>query len=105
MAEKRDAELLNEESRGSHARQEATGTEGQTGTDEQGEHLTAEEQERLALEEENERLRKELELMREKNFKERLYDHVHVSVRTMDIFIGIMLALLVFVVVLGPLNK
>ena len=43
--------------------------------------------------------------MKEKNLKERLYDHVHVSVRTMDIFIGVMLALLVAVIVIGLLNK
>ena len=28
--------------------------------------------------------------MKEKTIKERIYDHVHVSVRTMDIFIGVM---------------
>ena len=37
--------------------------------------------------------------------KERIYDHVHVSVRTMDIFIGVMVVLFVVVVVLGILNK
>ena len=37
------------------------------------------------LEAENEKLRRELELMKEKTIKERIYDHVHVSVRTMDI--------------------
>ena len=36
---------------------------------------------------------------------ERIYDHVHVSVRTMDIFIGVMVVLFVVVVVLGILNK
>lgn len=64
-----------------------------------------EDEERRRLEEENEALRRELELMKEKNLKERLYDHVHVSVRTMDIFIGVMLALLVAVIVIGLLNK
>lgn len=64
-----------------------------------------EDEERRRLEEENEELRRELELMKEKNLKERLYDHVHVSVRTMDIFIGIMLALLIAVIVIGILNK
>ena len=38
------------------------------------------------LEAENEKLRRELELMKEKTIKERIYDHVHVSVRTMDSF-------------------
>ena len=57
------------------------------------------------LEAENEKLRQELELMKEKTVKERIYDHVHVSVRTMDIFIGVMVALFVVVVVMGMLNK
>ena len=57
------------------------------------------------LEAENEKLRQELELMKEKTVKERIFDHVHVSVRTMDIFIGVMVALFVVVVVLGILNK
>ncbi len=57
------------------------------------------------LEAENEKLRRELELMKEKTVKERIYDHVHVSVRTMDIFIGVMVALFVIVVVLGLINK
>lgn len=57
------------------------------------------------LEAENEKLRQELELMKEKTVKERIYDHVHVSVRTIDIFIGIMVALFVIVVVLGLINK
>ncbi len=57
------------------------------------------------LEAENEKLRKQLEIMKEKTVKERIYDHVHVSVRTMDIFIGVMVALFVIVVILGILNK
>ena len=63
------------------------------------------EAEKRRLEEENEALRKELEILREKTLKERLYDHVHVSVRTMDIFIGVMAALFIAVIVLGLLNK
>ena len=59
----------------------------------------------MSLEEENELLRREIERMKEKNFKEKLYDHVHVSVRTMDIFIGIMLFLLAAVIVLGLLDR
>ena len=69
------------------------------------EALTEPELERQRLEEENERLRKELEYMKEKNLKERIYDHVNVSVRTMDIFIGIMVALFVVVIVIGLLNR
>ncbi len=57
------------------------------------------------LEAENEKLRRELELMKEKTIKERIYDHVHVSVRTMDIFIGMMVVLFVVVVMMGMLNK
>ena len=53
------------------------------------------------LEAENEKLRRELELMKEKTIKERIYDHV----RTMDIFIGVMVVLFVVVVVMGMLNK
>ena len=69
------------------------------------EALTEPELERRRLEEENERLRKELEYIKEKNLKERIYDHVNVSVRTMDIFIGIMVALFVVVIVIGLLNR
>lgn len=71
----------------------------------QEEVLSETELERRRLEEENERLRKELEYMKEKNLKERIYDHVNVSVRTMDIFIGIMVALFVGVIVIGLLNR
>lgn len=69
------------------------------------EALTEPELERRRLEEENERLRKELEYIKEKNLKERIYDHVNVSVRTMDIFIGIMVVLFVVVIVIGLLNR
>lgn len=71
----------------------------------QEEVLSETELERRRLEEENERLRKELEYMKGKNLKERIYDHVNVSVRTMDIFIGIMVALFVVVIVIGLLNR
>ena len=71
----------------------------------QEEVLTEPELERRRLEEENERLRKELEYIKEKNLKERIYDHVNVSVRTMDIFIGIMVVLFVAVIVIGLLNR
>ena len=60
---------------------------------------------RMNVEAENEKLRRELELMKEKTIKERIYDQVRVSVRTMDIFIGVMVVLFVVVVVMGMLNK
>ena len=63
------------------------------------------EQERRRLEEENELLRRELEYIKERNLKERIYDHVHVSVRTMDIFIGIMIVLFFVVVGMGLMNR
>lgn len=67
------------------------------------EPLQMEEQRRL--EEENEALRLELERMRELTLKERIYDRVHVSVRTLDIFIAVMILLGIGVVILGILNK
>lgn len=70
-----------------------------------GEPLTEAELERIRLEEENELLRKELEYIKEKNLKERMYDHVHVSVRTMDIFIGVMVVLFFVVIALGLVNR
>lgn len=58
---------------------------------------------------EKERLQKEVRDLEERRKslspKERLYDHIQVSVRTMDIFIGCMLALLVVVVVMGLLRR
>lgn len=69
------------------------------------EPLTEAELERRRLEEENELLRKELEYIKEKNLKERMYDHVHVSVRTMDIFIGIMVVLFFVVIAMGLANR
>lgn len=69
------------------------------------EPLTEAELERRRLEEENELLRKELEYIKEKNLKERMYDHVHVSVRTMDIFIGIMIVLFFVVIAMGLANR
>lgn len=70
-----------------------------------GEPLTEAELERRRLEEENELLRKELEYIKEKNLKERMYDHVHVSVRTMDIFIGVMVVLFFVVIALGLMSR
>lgn len=74
-------------------------------TEKTEEPLTEAELERRRLEEENELLRKELEYIKEKNLKERMYDHVHVSVRTMDIFIGIMIVLFFVVIAMGLANR
>lgn len=65
----------------------------------------AENDEAGRLRQENERLRQEIERVKELSIKERLYDHVHVSLRTLDIFIGVMIALGVFVVILGLINR
>lgn len=40
-----------------------------------------------------------------KNWKERLYDKIPFSVRTMDIFIGVMIALGILTIVIGILDK
>lgn len=64
------------------------------------------EAERLRLlEEENERLRLEIERVKSLSVKERIYDRIHVSVRTLDIFIAVMVLLGIGVVVLGMLNR
>ena len=52
----------------------------------------------------NRKLREENERLRALPLKERLYEKVHVSVRTLDIFIGCMCVLFVIVVVLGMIN-
>ena len=70
-------------------------------TEESGRELNGEEQNLKRLEEENERLRKEIERVRNLPLKERLYDKVHVSVRTLDIFIAVMIILGIIVIVLG----
>ena len=70
-------------------------------TAESGRELTGEEQNLKRLEEENERLRQEIERVRNLPLKERLYDKVHVSVRTLDIFIAVMIILGIIVIVLG----
>ena len=70
-------------------------------TAESGRELTGEEQNLKRLEEENERLRQEIERGRNLPLKERLYDKVHVSVRTLDIFIAVMIILGIIVIVLG----
>lgn len=61
------------------------------------------------LEEENERLRRENELLKEYRaslpLKERLYDRIPLTVRQLDIIIGVLLAGLIFVVALGLLDR
>lgn len=56
------------------------------------------------LEEENRRLMEENERLKKLSLKERMYDKINVSVRTMDIFIGIMCVLFVVVVIMGILK-
>ena len=53
------------------------------------------------LEEENRKLLEENERLKNRSIKERMYDKIHVSVRTLDIFIGCMCVLFVLVVILG----
>ena len=55
------------------------------------------------LEVENRKLKEENERLN-KSIKERMYDKINVSVRTMDIFIGCMCILFVVVVILGILK-
>lgn len=64
-----------------------------------------EEQNRRLLEE-NERLKREREEYR-KNLpvKERLYDHVNVSLKTMDRIIAVLFILLGIVLVMGIVNR
>lgn len=58
------------------------------------------------LQEENERLKKEREEYRKTlPFKERLYDHVNVSVKTMDKIIAVLFILLAVVLAMGILSK
>ncbi|MEG2123826.1 MAG: hypothetical protein RRZ63_08360 [Clostridium sp.] len=60
--------------------------------------------EKQRLQEENDRLREEIERVKALPLKERIYDHVHVSVRTLDIFICIMIILGVAAVVMGMMK-
>ena len=53
------------------------------------------------LAEENRRLKEENERLQNLSPKERLYEHIHVSVRTMNIIIGCLCALFVLVIILG----
>ena len=61
------------------------------------------------LELENKRLREENQRLKEYRAslppKERMYDHIPLTLKQMDIIIGGLLALLVVVVVLGLLNR
>lgn len=66
--------------------------------------LTQAELETRRLQEENEKLREEIERVKSLPMKERIYDHVHVSVRTIDIFIGVMLVIAVAAVILGMMK-
>ena len=63
--------------------------------------MTEEEENLRKLEEENERLRREIERVRNLSLKERLYDKVNVSVRTLDIVILVMVIFGLIVVLLG----
>lgn len=54
--------------------------------------------------EENKRLREENERLKKLPLKERLYDKINVSVRTLDIVIGSLCILFVIVVILGMLK-
>ena len=56
------------------------------------------------LTEENKRLQEENERLKNRSIKERMYDKINVSVRTIDIFIGCMCVLFVAVVVMGMLK-
>lgn len=59
----------------------------------------------LELEEENRRLKEENTELKSKPLKESFYDHIHVSVRTMDIIIGCLCALFFIVLVMGLANR
>ena len=58
--------------------------------------------EELAVE--NRRLKEENERLQNLSPKERLYEHIHVSVRTMNIIIGCLCALFVLVIILGMMK-
>ena len=56
------------------------------------------------LAEENRSLKEENERLQNLSPKERLYEHIHVSVRTMNIIIGCLCALFVLVIILGMMK-
>ena len=73
--------------------------------DGQLEETDLQEQNRL-LREENERLKKEREEYRKTlPVKERLYDHINVSLKTMDMIIAVLFILLGIVFVMGILTR
>lgn len=64
------------------------------------------EEQNRQLKEENERLKREREEYRKTlPVKERLYDHVNVSLKTMDRIIAVLFILLGVVLVMGILNR
>lgn len=70
------------------------------------EELEAVETENQRLKEENEQLRlAEEERLKSLPTKERLYEKVHVSLRTMNIIVGILFAILAAVLILGLLDR
>ncbi|MEG0565478.1 MAG: hypothetical protein RR590_04550 [Hungatella sp.] len=70
-------------------------------------------EEREQMEQENQQLKAENEHLRQAeeariqnlNPKERLYDKIHVSLRTMDIIIGVLFVILFMTLLLGLLNR
>lgn len=66
--------------------------------------MTELELENQRLREENERLRQLEEYRKTLSPKERLYDHISVSVKTMDCMIAVLVILFIIVVVLGMIK-
>lgn len=66
--------------------------------------MTEEELENERLREENERLREEIERVRSLPFKERLYDRVNVSLKTMDIIIITLILLAIAATIVGMIQ-
>ena len=73
------------------------------------EQKTTETEKQMSEEQQNERLRKENELLKEYRaslpLKERLYDRIPLTVKQLDAIIVILLAFLVGVVALGILDR
>lgn len=71
--------------------------------------LSEEEQTLTELELENRRLREENQRLKEYRDslppKERMYDHIPLTLKQMDILIGILLTILVVVIVMGLLDR
>lgn len=66
--------------------------------------IVSKDDEAQCLREENERLRAEIERVKSLPAKERLYEHVNVSLKTIDIFIGVMLVIGILAVVIGMIK-